>query len=134
MNIVISQRIPERDLGMIKQKHYPLESKLDDPINQTGLYVLLVHLCIPGKSFKRYHKREKHGLKMDNTMSTVINKVKTVNGTTTIHRKVYKCELCNFETGSGKSRLKDHIRRVHTLEKPFTCDLCDFASASKPGF
>ena len=120
MNIVISQRIPERDLGMIKQKHYPLESKLDDPINQTGLYVLLVHLCIPGKSFKRYHKREKHGLK--------------INNTTTIHRKVYKCEFCNFETGSGKRRLEDHIRRVHTLEKPFTCDLCDFASASKPGF
>ena len=71
---------------------------------------------------------------MDNTTCTVINTVKTANGITTIYRKAYKCKFCNFETGSGKRELEDHIRRVHTFEKPFTCDICDFASASKPGF
>ena len=72
---------------------------------------------------------------MDNTMCTVVNKVKTVkNVTTTIYRRVHKCDFCNFETGSGKRELETHIRRVHTLEKPFTCDLCEFTSASKPGF
>ena len=47
-----------------------------------------------------------------------------------IHLKEFQCDLCDYRA-SSKPVLDDHVRQVHTLERPFKCDQCDFAASSK---
>ena len=47
-----------------------------------------------------------------------------------IHLKEFQCDLCDYRA-SSKPFLDDHVRQVHTLERPFKCDQCDFAASSK---
>ena len=75
------------------------------------MYVIL-------ESLRRHHKREKHGLYMDNTR---------------IERVLHKCDFCDYET-SKKNYLAKHIKTVHFFERPFKCNLCDYTSATKLGF
>ena len=43
--------------------------------------------------------------------------------------KPFKCDLCNYAT-SFSSTLVTH-KRTHTGEKPFKCTLCSYASAHR---
>ena len=68
--------------------------------------------------YKRRHKREKHGLNLDNTRREDI---------------LHKCDFCDYET-LRKDYLVKHIKGVHLFERPFKCDFCDFTNATKLGF
>lgn len=48
------------------------------------------------------------------------------HGPTTVH-----CELCDYGT-YDKVSLKIHVMQNHTFERPFKCDLCEFATTLKP--
>ena len=47
---------------------------------------------------------------------------------TTVH-----CELCDYGT-YDKVSLKIHVMQNHTFERPFKCDLCEFATTLKLRF
>ena len=50
------------------------------------------------------------------------------HGPTTVH-----CELCDYGT-YDKVSLKIHVMQNHTFERPFKCDLCEFATTLKLRF
>ena len=71
----------------------------------------------------RKHKRRKHKVNLDNTEYHDNSKI-----------TVFQCEFCDFQTSNGRRALQTHIMIVHTHEKPYKCNLCDFKSVRKPGF
>ena len=47
-----------------------------------------------------------------------------------MHNKEFVCDLCDYKTVDNIG-LQDHIRQVHTMERPFKCDQCNYAGSSK---
>ena len=45
-------------------------------------------------------------------------------------KRVFKCKECDREFGKY-NHLKKHIQNIHLKLKPFSCELCDYASSSK---